>query len=253
MADGTQRGLERRAHQGDPAAAASLLRSRVRAGALHPDGLWLAAYLGHPPAQVALGSEAPEPPTLLEAWTGRLEEWRARGRKAASLWRAASKDHVRAWCGGLAALEREVLARVALAAARSHPALDQLLPPATAAQQALRAAEAWLAAPTPAHTAACMERSDACLAEAGHASTVDAALTRSCAYAASVAGSMLPASAADNAAAAIRMVGHTYPDQPAPSGWDCPAQTYRFHAETRRAIEAALLPWALARREPLRV
>lgn len=74
--DHRTRDLERCAQTGDVSAEVLLLRRRVRAGELSPEGLSLAAFLGHPASRELLGHEAPEVPAGYQDW---LERLRPRG------------------------------------------------------------------------------------------------------------------------------------------------------------------------------
>jgi len=73
MSDGDLRNLERLAAGGDVEAESRLLLERVRLGALAPEGLRLASYLGHEAARLA--SPLEEPPTELVAWILELAPW----------------------------------------------------------------------------------------------------------------------------------------------------------------------------------
>jgi len=74
--DHRTRDLERSSQAGDAAAEVLLLRRRLRAGDLRPDGLSLAAFLGHPASRELLADEAPEVPAGYQDW---LQELRPRG------------------------------------------------------------------------------------------------------------------------------------------------------------------------------
>jgi hypothetical protein len=74
--DHQTRDLERCAQAGDVSAEVLLLRRRLRAGDLSPEGLSLAAFLGHSASRELLGPEAPEVPAGYQDW---LERLRVRG------------------------------------------------------------------------------------------------------------------------------------------------------------------------------
>ncbi|MGE0708658.1 MAG: hypothetical protein AB7N76_12430 [Planctomycetota bacterium] len=69
------RELERAGAEGDRDAQAALLLERLRRGELPLERLRLAAFLGHEPARVALGEDAPSPPGELAEWGAALGAW----------------------------------------------------------------------------------------------------------------------------------------------------------------------------------
>lgn len=71
--DGDLRALERLAAGGDTGAEARLLRLRVRTQALPLERVELAAYLGHDPAVLALGSQRVDKPVC--DWVLGLQRW----------------------------------------------------------------------------------------------------------------------------------------------------------------------------------
>ncbi|RMG09942.1 MAG: hypothetical protein D6731_18720 [Planctomycetota bacterium] len=73
MSDDGLRRAERAAAGGDPAARAEALRAKVRAGALSPQRLALAAYAGDPVAALA-APEVRRPPEFL-SWLLGLDRW----------------------------------------------------------------------------------------------------------------------------------------------------------------------------------
>jgi nucleotide-binding universal stress UspA family protein len=116
--DRRSRELER--HLGDdPQAEAELLARGLRAGELDLELLRLAAYLGHAPAQAALGDRAPRAPLGLESFARGLEPWGPP-----------------AWT------------RAALGAARTALAFWEERHTDLAPREALAAAEAWITSPS---------------------------------------------------------------------------------------------------------
>ncbi|MGE0710783.1 MAG: hypothetical protein AB7N76_27695 [Planctomycetota bacterium] len=89
------RALERERAGADPEAEAALWSERLRRGEACPRRLGLAAYLGHRPAQDALGASRARPPGSQEAWmAGLVPEL---GRLGAEAWvRAAHAGAARA-------------------------------------------------------------------------------------------------------------------------------------------------------------
>ncbi|MCO5165847.1 MAG: hypothetical protein M9894_05710 [Planctomycetes bacterium] len=146
MSDARRRARERASldDAGDVAARARALVERLRAGALAPARLRLAAYLGHAPARAALGLAAPAPLSLAPP----------RGLdpppdpEHAPAWLAMRiVDH---WLAEWAAFGDEVPVAAALAVGRR--ALADLAPPPDARARmaaALDAVQAWVDAPGP--------------------------------------------------------------------------------------------------------
>ncbi|MGE0713258.1 MAG: hypothetical protein AB7N76_35990 [Planctomycetota bacterium] len=84
--DERSRELERRSRAaGAPEDEEAWLRARLREGALSPERLELAAFLGHGPARAALGLEGPAPELPLVTWAARLADFGQEATVRASL------------------------------------------------------------------------------------------------------------------------------------------------------------------------
>ncbi|MCO5172222.1 MAG: hypothetical protein M9894_38485 [Planctomycetes bacterium] len=138
MTDVRLRALEREATRGDLEAAARLLRSQVRLGALDAPRLGLLAYAGDPAAALAHPG-APTPPDDPKAWVLGLEPWGA-----------------------------EACVRAAVAAARLALPQWEARRPDPRPRQAVAAVDAWLAAPGQAEALACRAQAEELWADVPH-------------------------------------------------------------------------------------
>lgn len=259
MTDARLRSLARAAGDADDVeSAARLLLERVRAGTLQRAGVALAAALGEPAARLVLGDEAPPGPP---------DEPRA-GLDAAA--RARERRALRRWVEALAAADERVIAEATIAVAslaleaalagppdphrgQAHATCEGTLAAARRAVEVRRALEAGEVAdaakgtldPARVERAAAWETAlERCLTAGDLAVGLrnrpsirwDAAWARALvavSLAASAAGAMVPASAAD---ALVRALELLEPPRPDPLG----------RAACLAAIRAAVLPRLLS-------
>lgn len=224
--DHRTRDLQRSAQAGDRSAEVLLLRRRLRAGDLSPEGLSLAAFLGHPASRELLAPEAPEVPAGYQDW---LEQLRPRG--------------------------HEVVMRASVAAARR---VASLLAPllrgsdAEHPQPILDAAEEALVCPCLPHVASVLRAAQACAEARRRPEAVRLDREREAAVSAATSIALLfadPDSAWEvmhharlAAFAAVR----------ADPGADQDTLPGRAGHVIKDALGAELIPWALGYGDPVR-
>lgn len=200
--------------EGRQEAEERLLRERLRAGALDPQRVRLAAFLGHAAAR-ALDPAAPAPPALEQAWERAQARARtldpASPRYAGLVRRMAAALHLRAWCEELAELGLEPLIRaghLGLSAARQ--AQPEPLPDPV--RHALDAVALWLREPQPTRAAACLKLAEK-LSAAGGALVLPedrdgpALLRQGATLLAYAVEALVPASAAHGVSSALLSAG----------------------------------------------
>lgn len=241
-----------------PQAEERLLRERLRAGALDPQRVRLAAFLGHAAAR-ALDPAAPRPPALELAWERAQARARtldpASPRYAGLVRRMAAALHLRGWCEELAELGLEPLIRaghLGLSAARQaqpEPVADHGPDPV---RHALDAVALWLREPQPQRAAACLKLAEKLSAEGGavvlpEERDAPALLRQGATLLAYAVEALVPASAAHGVSSALLSAGGALqltrgaPPPPADGPHLPPAL-----AEVLEQVRAGLLARALA-------
>lgn len=235
MSDRAQRDLEQRARGGDPDAGAQLLVERQRVGQVTEQGLALAAYLGHEPAQ-ALVPSAPKGPEGVEPWVGGLAAWGEEPARDMNLIENPSWGN-------------QVLVRATIGLARACGGAND-----PNGSQRLAVTEAWLMSPTPVNARVVHEA-----ARLAPGSSLGAALAQMATLHCDHRPLVRAILAYRTAFSAVRLESSLSAGKAglADPGWfaSMAARAAAVHlgeASARDAVASELLPWALGGEDPVR-